>query len=155
MLGMVVVDAWKALKIGDLSPLSVGEFADILAKELLEQAKELENKNKVCTKVVKTIVTSNTQNSSSVSSLSIAKTCNSHTKVVLKNGKQLRCLWCSRVNLVERKTTLKCLECGKGFCRDENNGLSCWSHHVALGGIPAAPRRGTKKRQPRDLLEAA
>ena len=54
-----------------------------------------------------------------------------HTKIVLKGGKQLRCMWCSRVNLIERKTTLICQECCKGFCRDKNNGLSCWSHHIA------------------------
>ena len=45
MLGIVVVDAWKALRIGDSSPLSVREFSDILAKELLEEAEELEKKN--------------------------------------------------------------------------------------------------------------
>ena len=54
-----------------------------------------------------------------------------------KRGKQLRCMWCSRIKLVERKTTLKCLECGKCFCRDKNNRLSCWPHHVALGGSKA------------------
>ena len=55
----------------------------------------------------------------------------SHTREYLKKG-QLRCIWCSRVNLVEKKTTMKCIECGKGFCRDgsENH---CWSFHVGLG----------------------
>ena len=48
----------------------------------------------------------------------------------------------SHVNLMERKTTLRCLECKKGFCRNH-----CWSHHVAHGGIPVAPKYGTKKRK--------
>ena len=36
-----------------------------------------------------------------------------HTMEFLKDGKQVRCTWCSRVNLIERNTTLKCLECNK------------------------------------------
>lgn len=69
-----------------------------------------------------------------------------HTKIYLKN-RQVRCIWCSRVNPVEKKTT--CKECGKGFCQD-SSGLSCWSDHVAIGGVPAAPARGTKKRKVRE-----
>ena len=145
MLGMVVIVTWKALKIVEDDPLSVREFSDILAKRLMEETEELEKKKKVCKKVVQTVVTCKSENSTSVSSFSTAKACSCHTKVILKNGKQLRCLWYSRVNLLERKTTLKYSECGKGFCRDENNGLFYWSHHVALGAIPAAPKRGTKK----------
>ena len=38
MLGVVVVDTWKAFKIGEADPLSVREFSDILAKELTEEA---------------------------------------------------------------------------------------------------------------------
>ena len=34
MLGMVVVDTWKALKIGEDDVFSVREFSNILAKEL-------------------------------------------------------------------------------------------------------------------------
>ena len=37
-------------------------------------------------------------------------------------------------------------ECGKGFCRDES-GNGCWSHHLAYGGVPQVPARGTKKRK--------
>ena len=71
-----------------------------------------------------------------------------HTKIYLKN-RQVRCIWCSRVNPVEKKTTIMCKECGKGFCQD-SSGLSCWSDHVAIGGVPAAPARGTKKRKVRE-----
>ena len=55
-------------------------------------------------------------------------------------------MWCSRANLLERKTSLICQECGKGFCRDERNRLSCWSHYIALGGVPKALKDGTRKR---------
>ena len=43
---------------------------------------------------------------------------------------------------------MKCLECGYGFCR----GGSCWSHHVAMGGIPQAPKKGTKKQKLGDSI---
>ena len=65
-----------------------------------------------------------------------------HAQEFLKGGKQLQCIWCSGVNLKERKTTLRCLECKKGFCRNH-----CWSHHVAHGGVPVAPKYGAKKRK--------
>ena len=32
---------------------------------------------------------------------------------------------------------MKCLECDKGFCRD-NSGRVFWSHHVATGVCPVA-----------------
>ena len=73
----------------------------------------------------------------------------SHTRVLL-GKKQVRCVWCSRVNLVDRKTTMKCLECDKGFCRD-NSGRACWSHHVAMGACPVAPERGRKRKLVREL----
>ena len=77
-----------------------------------------------------------------------------HTNIILKGGKQLPCMWYSRVNLLEQKTTFMCQECRKGFCRDENNGLSCWSHHVVLGGVPKAPKYGTRKRKLIECMEA-
>ena len=80
MLGMVVVDTWKALKIGVDDPYSLREFSD--TKELTEEVEELKD----CKKVVQTVVTCKSENSISVSSLSTAKACSSHTKVVLENG---------------------------------------------------------------------
>ena len=29
----------------------------------------------------------------------------------------------------------------------------CWSHHVALDGLPTSPARGTKKRKVRECVE--
>ena len=40
-----------------------------------------------------------------------------YTIEFLKGGNQVRCIWCSCVNLIGRKTTLKSLECNNGFCR--------------------------------------
>ena len=57
-------------------------------------------------------------------------------------GMQVRCMWYSHINLIQKKITLKCLKYSKGFCRNR-----CWLHHVARGGVPAAPKYGTKKRK--------
>ena len=70
-----------------------------------------------------------------------------HTKTIMKS--HIRCVWCSRVNLTHRKTTLKCKECGSGFCRDKS-GCMCWLHHLALGVCTLVPKRGTLKRNARD-----
>ena len=45
MPGMVVIATWKASKIDEADPLSVKEFSDIPAKELMEEAEEMGNKN--------------------------------------------------------------------------------------------------------------
>ena len=60
----------------------------------------------------------------------------------MNKQKQVRCIWCSRVNLIERKTTMKYIECNRGFC----NKRDCWSHHAVYGGVPNQPKIGTKKR---------
>ena len=120
------------------SAKSISEFTDSLAKDLLDQAKEAAS--------LPLINISNTQSveiESEISQLSTQASANKelmHTMEFLKDGKQVRCTWCSRVNLIERNTTLKCLECNKGFCRNH-----CWSHHVAHGWVPAAQKYWTKK----------
>ena len=142
ILGIIVTDTWKLFKDKHhkgFCKVSISEFSDILAKELLDQAKE------ATLPVTNISGTETTDTESQVSQLTTqASTIKGgiHTRDFLKGGKQVRCIWCSRVNLVEKKTTLKCLECGKGFCRNH-----CWSHHVAHGGVPAAPKYGTKKRK--------
>ena len=124
---------------------SIANFSDILAKEMLEYAKSFEDHEE------HTVVTvSETRTCDDISSLSQDKVIGTHTKIFLDAKHQLRCIWCSRVNLIERKTTLKCGECGKGFCRD-SSGSNCWSNHVCFGGVPACPKRGTHKRLVRDI----
>ena len=111
-------------------------FGDKLAYDIIKNSREEEDtESQMCTIVV--------QNSTdSISTMSTECRGKIHTKIKLPAGKQLRCIWCSRVNLVERKCTVQCQECGKGFCRD-----LCWSLHVAHNGVPAAPKRGTKKKK--------
>ena len=119
---------------------------------MLQQASQLQ----VCTKMITNVIEHCDTNFcfTTVSSITACTGNKQQPKIILKVGKQLRCMWCSRVNLLERKTTIMCQECGKGFCRDENNGLSCWSHHVALGGVPKAPRYGTRKRKLNECMDA-
>lgn len=50
--------------------------------------------------------------------------------------KQIRCVWCSRVHGLIRKTSLKCAECGLGFC-SERTGRKCWLMHTENHGPPA------------------
>ena len=157
LVGMNVTDAWKSLRVLGLNDDdTISHFADVLAQEMVDYAGSLEKNNSLSA----SLITSDTgslsdkytnESLTSVSSLSMSKEIKPHTKIYLKN-KQVRCIWCSRVNLVEKKTTMMCQECGKGFCRD-CSGLSCWSHHVALGGVPVAPARGTKKRKVRECKE--
>ena len=139
MVGMTAIDAWKISRLQEQNSLTIKEYSDILAADMIDAATSLQKKT------IATIVDvdADTATTSSVSLLtSPANT--THTKVLLEGRKQVRCIWCSRIHLVERNTTMKCLECDKGFCRDQ--GRDCWSHHIALGGIPASPKRGTKKR---------
>ena len=142
MVGWTVTDAWKINKIS--SSIPINQYADELAQDLIDYATSVEDIAEEMPEIETT--SQSTSDSTDVSSLSAPQRCTgSHTKIILKDKKQLRCIWCSRVNLVHRKTTLKCKECGKGFCRDDR-GLGCWSHHVALSGCPIAPARGTKRK---------
>ena len=40
---------------------------------------------------------------------------------------------------------MKWKKCGVGFCKTDS-GRDCWFHHVAINGIPEAPRKGQKRR---------
>ena len=147
MLGMIVVNMWKTLKV-DGKPLTssvILDVTDILAYNMIHsQPLELTGMSiatgaeEMCPEIPPLEAISN------LSSEFAGRIRTPHTKLKLEGGKQVRYIWCSRVNLCERKATLKCVECNKGFCRDEN-GCSCWLHHVALGGVPKAPKRGTAK----------
>ena len=139
-VGMIVTNVWKTLKTISRKKnncLSIPHFGDELAYDIIKDAREQDEDapSQVCT-----VIMSN--QSDSISSMSNEVRGRNHTKINLPKGKQLRCIWCSRVNLMERKCTVQCQECNKGFCRD-----LCWSLHVAHGGVPAAPKRGTKKRK--------
>jgi hypothetical protein len=75
--------------------------------------------------------------------LSNAQTCLRGNRGRIKRNRytaQVRCVWCARVKGKEKKTTLKCLECGVGFCKDDT-GRMCWSLHVAANGPPELRKR--------------
>ena len=146
MIGMTVVDAWKIDRLVSTDTRTIKEYGDIMGHDMMKAAKKYKNTFDT-TRDVQIVVPSNED---SVSSLSQPeKHMGTHTKVILKAGQQVRCIWCSRVNLKETKTTMKCLECNRGFCRD--GGRECWSHHVACGGVPNAPLRGSLKRKINEL----
>ena len=137
---MNITDAWKTFRTNhkiSLRDIGITQFADILAEEMMEDVDEIdENYDIICN----TSTTSSDINSIHNITLSIQET--THTRQFLVRGKQLRYIWCSRVHLIEIKKTLKCVECGYGFCRNE-----CWEHHQRLGSTPAASRRGERKRK--------
>ena len=130
-------------KMLDNRPFAICQYADMLAGDMMNAAAELEEDVVELPQAVS--IDSQTQ-PSAMSSIE-TRTIGHHTKILLKS--QILCVWCSRVNLTHRKTTLKCKQCKSGFCRDES-GRMCWSHHLALGGCPLAPTRGTLKRNAKD-----
>ena len=156
IVGMTIVDCWKLFRTKTKCNISILDFTDQLGKDMMEASKlfEFAEKGGTCTRsgkqyhkqeehAVQCVVTANASTDfSSLSMHAIAQ--KTHTREFTK--KQVRCIWCSRVSLIEKKTTMKCIECGKGFCRD-GTGNDCWSLHVALGGVPPCPKRGTKKRK--------
>ena len=140
-VGIIVTNVWKTLKKVSKKNnqfLSIPNFGDELAYEIIKEAREEEEDTESQMSIAIVPIPS-TDSISTISAEAIGRI---HTKIKLPAGKQLRCIWCSRVNLVERKCTVQCQECGKGFCRD-----LCWSLHVAHNGVPAAPKRGTKKKK--------
>ena len=138
--GFDLAEVYKVIPyvVGE-TPRNILELTDEVVVEMLEEAEELEKKTAM-TKATPEVITCPTAEDSSVSSPTCAIKLE-HSQIWLKGGRQVRCVWCSRVNFAVRKTTLICKECNKGFCRD-SSGRSCWSHHVALGGCPTAPERG-------------
>ena len=148
---MLVTDMWKIYRESSqdtLTSSSIVHFSDALAYEMIQQVQKDEDKltgdsevtNGVCISV-------DSMDSADASTLSCPSGhMQQHQKVYLKGGKQLHCMWCSRINLKEVKTTLMCQECGKGFCRDDS-GRTCWYLHVANGGVPQAPKRGLMKQR--------
>ena len=151
LLGMNVTDTWKLKKRG--ADLTVNSFADQLVANIIAQAKEEEQESHPSSPGIPPAVSTSFEEVTEVSSISPTD-CHqgTHTKVVLK--KQVRCIWCGRVNLIERKTTVMCEECNGGFCGDES-GNGCWSHHVCIGGVPPKPRKGTQKRKVRDISDGS
>ena len=104
MLGIILTDTWILFKdrhCKGFRKISISEIADGLAKELLDQVKEatsLPLTNKSNTEGVET--------ESEISQLSTQVSTTKelmHTMEFLKGRTQVRCIWCSCVNLIEKK----------------------------------------------------
>ena len=63
-----------------------------------------------------------------------------------KLGSRARCLWCSRVNRVDHRTKICCVDCRVGFC-PLSIGCSCWLLHVRNNGPPATKRVNKRLRK--------
>ena len=157
-LGFTVADVYKVLPfVTGETPKNILELVDNMTMEMIEQSEGLESKKTATNKATSEVITCTTQEESSISSLTVALK-SEHSQIWMKGGRQVRCVWCSRVNFAVRKTTLICKECNKGFCRD-SSGKSCWLHHVALGGCPQAPEKGKiqeniKKRKEQEACDS-
>lgn len=149
-VAFLVTNLWKILKNvngKNINMETIQDFTDILSYDMIENTESKDGvSSQICTEV------SNIQvENDSISSLASEQILYTHhTKSKLPSGKQLQCIWCSRVNLIEQKCFLTCIECGKGFCSD-NTGRPFWSLHVAHGEVPAPPKKGSKKREARDI----
>ena len=119
MLGIILMDTWKLFKnrhCKGFRKVSISEFADILANEFLDEANEV-----ALLPLTNISITEGVKIESEISQLSTQVSTTKelmHTMEFLNGGKQVRCIWCSCINLIKRKTTLKYLECNKGFCRN-------------------------------------
>ena len=146
---MNLTDSWKAFKRhhkdGGCIP-SATEFLDITAYDMIKEAARLKGSESNTPSEV------NMANEESTTSSLSCVPCSEHTMVVLESKRQVRCVWCSRVNLIQRKVTMICKQCDKGFCR-ATSGRECWSHHVAMNGLPPNPKKGTIRMRPSEVEE--
>ena len=145
-IGMLVTDMWKIFRVHNKSEdlftsKSIIQFADALAYEMINWAGNFEEKEERNEIMNPTTVCVSVDGTNDVSTLTPEIR---HDMMVCEGSRQLRCVWCSRVHLKERKTTMYCLQCKKGFCRG-SVGRSCWNDHILYGGCPPAPRRGAMK----------
>ena len=152
--GMVVTDAWKMLGVCGQEFKTITEFCDVWYSDILKQAAELEDQDAGKGQVPAVSLTLK-PSPSSLSSVTLPERKATEiipTKHHIQNKKQVKCLWCSRVENTERKTTMKCLGCNSGFCR---SAWACWSHLVAIRWVPRKPKRkrGAKKRKICEIIE--
>ena len=144
-VGSTAVSSWKIFKVkhkfGGFFP-SITKFGDITAKKMTNAANSISDAGDKSTTRSSTARSSTATDSVSLVSFPCNQT--EHIQEFIPNKKQVRCIWCSRVGLVDQKVTMKCKECNAGFCRPAP-GINCWSKHICLGGVPQAPEKGTKR----------
>ncbi len=129
---------------------TITKFADILARDMVEYAQQLEEQEDIDKLGISEVVystasstlnpitqsTSNDSGKTAISSVTctIGKICFGvheeallvHTPELLPTGKQVRCIWCNRVSLIECKTTMRCKQCKRGFCVTRMVPLADW-----------------------------
>ena len=116
IIGMTLVDCWKIEKtrcrIKQKKSITSLEHVDQLGKEMIDTATTIKKsgKKKTCSGTEFYINTNKSYTSLGISEVSGNIETRRHTRCYLSH--QLRFIWCSIVGLVERKTTMKCSECG-------------------------------------------
>ena len=111
-VGTNLTDSWKQFKRhrkdgGQVR--SATEFADITAHDIVQEAEEC---NAIEGRLPRASVVSNEE--STMSSVSCTP-CREVTMLTLDKKKQVRYVWCSRVNVIERKVTMSCKNVTKDF----------------------------------------
>ena len=118
LVGIDVTDACKIRKIGDVNFPSIKIFADILARDMMNNANIFDCTVSDTSTVLETAVSSLTEDKIMVSE---------HTRVYLQRKKiALHVVY--QGESYRNKKTMKCDECNAGFCQ-YSAGKSCWSHH--------------------------
>ena len=152
LLGIVVTDSWKAMRYHykKRADEPIRSFVNRLSFALLNED------SKIFEAPVENIVASLETVSSGLSDepqlgghtqLKLSKT-KTASKLPTRSGsvsttsytKQVRCVWCSRVENIVSKTTIICKECGVGFCSNKT-GRKCWALHVLNDGPPMQSRK--------------
>ena len=115
---MRVVDSWNLFRLvhsKSRKPLILLQFVDQLVWEMIEMENKQESQREAALTLV-TLGLSSAGSSTDRSEIStITSLSNSGTRTKERSKKQLRCIWCSIVNLMDRKTHIFRLECGRGF----------------------------------------
>ena len=92
---MTITDTWKKIKKKNEGCSLIIKFSNIMAKEMLEFAKTFAKPVQI--DIDKATAKPTCDN---ISSLSQDKVLIFHTKIFLGPKHQLRCIWCSKVNLL-------------------------------------------------------
>ena len=170
-MGWTVTDAWflrrkkKAKLEEETNKRRIVDFARDVSECLVEMALKMEEEEKQQQETDPVIV-SVESSETTLSSLTGISNDHKHMREYLSNKKnpattqtgerkalQARCMWCSCIDGLTRKTQLRCIQCGVGFCA-EKSGRKCWANHVCNDGPPAKPPQQRKKRSRRCTIVA-
>ena len=152
-LGMDITSSWKSFKRyhreGCDIPSST-EFSHITAYEMIKEVDRIKAIEDDVPNRARVVDIAPSKESITLSLSFPFPSHVKHTMVLLEGKKQVRCVWCSKVNLVQQKVSMICKECTKGFFR-ATSGRECWSHHVAINELPKNLKKGTKQMQPSEM----